>query len=102
MTVEATDPWIAGHTVGAPQQLRERALSHLEGTSAGTRAERLASAGDAALRAAMAAGSDRRAALDLLAADALITLAVLACAEASPASLEADAAALRVAAARAT
>ncbi|MES2125275.1 MAG: hypothetical protein V4503_11380 [Gemmatimonadota bacterium] len=102
MTTGLADSWVALHTVGAPPQLLARALAHLEPIGAGTRAARLAAAGDAALAAAMAAGSDRRAALDLLAADALITLAVLACAEASPSSLEADAAALRIAAAYST
>ncbi len=52
-------------------------------------AERLLAAGDAALRAALVAPGDRAAALDLLSADALITLALVARAEAEPEALEA-------------
>ncbi|MEP6590109.1 MAG: hypothetical protein ABJC19_02895 [Gemmatimonadota bacterium] len=81
--------------------MRARALAHLGMVDApGSLPECLADAGSAALRAAVAAGDDRRAALDLLAADALITLAMLASAEQSPTSLEADAAALRLGTAR--
>jgi hypothetical protein len=50
------------------------------------------------LVAAMSAGSSRACALDLLAADALITLALLAAAERDPATLGATAGAIRKAA----
>ena len=93
--------WAEDRTRGAPSQLRARALTHLDTVDApASLPECLAGAGSAALRAAVSAGDDRSAALDLLAADALITLAVLASAEQSPASLEADAAALRLGTAR--
>ena len=56
---------------------------------------RLAMAGELALQAAIRRGSDREAALDLLAADALITLALLESAERDPATLGATARQLR-------
>ena len=56
---------------------------------------RLAMAGELALQAAIRRGSDREAALDLLAADALITLALLESAERDPATLGTTARLLR-------
>lgn len=56
--------------------------------------DRLAEAGRQALAGVLAHPGDRDAALDLLAADALITLALLARAEAAPAELGDFAAAL--------
>ena len=53
-----------------------------------TRASALAAAGQAALDRVLSHPGDRSAALDLLAADALITLALLAQAEAAPERLE--------------
>jgi len=55
---------------------------------AGTLADRLAQAGQAALQTVLAQPGDRSAALDLLAADALVTLALLAEAESQPERLE--------------
>jgi hypothetical protein len=93
-----SEAWFRERTVGAPAVLRERAAAfHAEAEGSGT--IRLAAAGAAALEAAIASGSTRAAALDLLAADGLITLALLAEAERDPAGLAAAAAALRLAAA---
>jgi hypothetical protein len=61
----------------------------------------LAQAADSALAGALARGEGRAAALDLLAADALVTLALLARAEAAPGSLAGFAADLLATAARA-
>lgn len=94
---EAVDiEWLTNHTTGAPARLREQVLAHFDATAAGPLTTRLATAGDAALRSATTAGRGRATALDLLAADALITLALLATAQRSPATLAEDAAALRV------
>jgi hypothetical protein len=60
-------------------------------------AEDLGAAANAALRAALGHRGGRDAALDLLAADALVTLALKARAVADPASLGAFAARLRAA-----
>jgi hypothetical protein len=86
--------WFDARTRGAPDALRERAATFLAAVDDGDLVERLAAAGDRALDVATAARS-RDGALDLLAADALITLALLAAAERNPAGLEASARALR-------
>jgi hypothetical protein len=90
--------WFQARTVGAPEVLRERAAA-FHAVAPGAGATQLATAGAGALEAAIAAGTTRAAALDLLAADGLITLALLAEAERDPAGLEAAARALRHAAA---
>lgn len=87
--------WFTSHTTGAPARLRAQVLAYFNAAPEGPLTERLAAAGDAALGAATAAGRGRAAALDLLAADALITLALLATAERSPATLADAAVALR-------
>jgi hypothetical protein len=86
--------WLQRHAAGAPAPLRERALAYLreEGRPL---PEEVAAAGLRALRATLDLGPDRRAALDLLAADALVTLALLAKAESDPAGLGTLARALR-------
>lgn len=91
----ADEAWLTAHTAGAPERLRSRVLEHHAAAAGDGAMARLAAAGDRALRAAMAAGDDRAAALDLLAADALITLALLHAAERTPATLAAEAASLR-------
>jgi len=91
----ADDQWFTNHTTGAPAQLRQQVVTYFDATPAGMLSDRLAVAGDAALQAATAAGRTRAAAIDLLAADALITLALLATAERSPATLASAAAELR-------
>jgi len=87
--------WFSSRTAGAPATLRDRAEHFFARTSGDSLAVRLAGAGSAALAAATHDGATRRAALDLLAADALITLALLASAENDPEQLGAAAAGLR-------
>lgn len=87
--------WVASRTVGAPDALRRRTHDFLVEAGDAPLPRRLALAAQAALERATAARS-RDGALDLLAADALITLALLAAAERDPAGLEAEARALRV------
>jgi hypothetical protein len=95
MTYDADRAWFLSRTAGAPETLRERAEHFFSCETGETLTARLASAGSAALAAATHDGATRRAALDLLAADALITLALLASAERNPEQLGAAAAALR-------
>jgi hypothetical protein len=76
--------------------LRQRAERFFLESASPDLATRLADAGHEALGAAMRDGADRSAALNLLAADALITLALLAGAERDPGRLGQAAAALRV------
>lgn len=96
MTAAGADAWFAARTAGAPEALRRRAEQFFGAMAPADLATRLSDAGRAALGAAMGDGGDRAAALDLLAADALITLALLAGAEGEPISLGRTAAALRV------
>jgi len=80
--------WYAGRSRGAPEALHGRVRGYLNSTPEGsTHAETLATAAAAALAAVMPQGRDRAAALDLLAADALVTLALLAQAETAPEGL---------------
>ncbi len=82
------EPWVAAHTARAPAALRERVHRYLaEVPPATPLPERLAVAARRALEAVLARGDDRGAALDLLAADGLVTLALLARAEESPGAL---------------
>jgi hypothetical protein len=80
--------WLDDHTIGAPAALRERVIAHVGGRD-GPPEEVLAAAGLEALRASLAAPGDRSVALDLLAADALVTLSLQAGAERDPAGLDA-------------
>lgn len=80
--------WYAGRSHGAPEALHGRVRDYLSSAPQGaTDAETLAAAAAAALAAVMPQGRDRAAALDLLAADALVTLALLAQAETAPEGL---------------
>ena len=81
--------WAERHTALAPQFLRARvmALVSMATLPPGTIPERLAYAGRRALDNVCKHPGDRTVALDLLAADALITMALLACAELDPATL---------------
>ncbi len=88
------DAWFAAHTDGAPARLRLRTEHFFRETGPDTLSRRLAVAANAALEAASGEVS-RDAALDLLAADALITLALLAAAKRDPSSLAGEARALR-------
>lgn len=88
--------WFAGESVHAPEALRARAAGYLGRVQAQERIpEALAEAASVALRETLAHEGDRSIALDLLAADALVTLALKAKAQAAPAGLAAFAAELR-------
>jgi hypothetical protein len=87
--VSATAAWFDARSAGAPPALRARAAEHLGRIPAtGTIASRLAAAATLALTGVLEQGRDRAAALDLLTADALLTLALLAQAEAAPGDLD--------------
>jgi len=87
--------WLDRHTRAAPSALRGRVRDYaLAESSDLPDAEALARAGSRALDQVAAHPGDRSVALDLLAADALITLALLAQAEATPAELDAFATSL--------
>lgn len=81
--------WLGRHTAQAPPVLRERVMHYADGPSAGELPARLAEAGVRALASVENHPGDRSAALDLLAADALVTLALLAQAQADPSRLHA-------------
>lgn len=81
--LSATGGWLDRHTRRAPAALRSRVLQYAGGAT-GDSAESLAAAGREALGVVLAHSGDRSAALDLLAADALITLALLAQADRHP------------------
>jgi hypothetical protein len=95
MTESSADEWFVARTAGAPEALRRRAASFFHQHGSTELPTRLSLAGQAALDAAIRGGSGRSAALDLLAADALITLALLAGAERDPDNLGRAASALR-------
>jgi hypothetical protein len=80
--------WLDRHTASAPSALRARVRSYLTEPSDAPAPEQLAAAAGAALIRVLAHSGDRSVALDLLAADALITLALLAQAQAAPEQLE--------------
>ena len=83
--------WLERRTGRAPDVLRRRVhhhLSQLGGTAADDATpEALAEAGWGALAQVLDHAGDRTVALDLLAADALVTLALLAQAQRNPARL---------------
>lgn len=82
--------WLERHTARAPDALRRRVADYAGRVVGGSSiAGSLAKAGQAALRRALEHATDRSAALDLLAADALVTLALLAQAEQSAEGLAA-------------
>jgi len=89
-----TPVWFDEHSLGAPDPLRERAAHYLAARDEPELAERLGAAAGAALRQVLAQRGDRAVALDLLAADALVTLALKARALEQPAALAEFAAAL--------
>lgn len=76
--------WLDRHTGEAPAALRTRVREHALAATAGPLPTVLAEAGRAALDRVVDRPGDRSVALDLLAADALITLALLAQAQAAP------------------
>ena len=77
--------WLEARTRQAPPPLRERVLEHaLAAPATGSYAEHLGLAAQELLGRVEEHPGDRSVALDLLAADALITLALLARAEEAP------------------
>lgn len=90
--------WFDRESDGAPAPLRERALGYLaSGPPGGDVPEALAAAATRALATTLAHPGGRGAALDLLAADALVTLALKAKAASDPAALGRFAERLRLA-----
>ena len=87
--------WLDARTSGAPPVLLARVREWLQHGTPTAAELPMARAGELALRAAVERGAGREAALDLLAADALITLALLECAGRDPAELAATARSLR-------
>ena len=81
--------WLDQHTSQGPPALRSRVQQYVRAAGAALLPDRLASAAQAALAHVLTHPGDRSVALDLLAADALITLALLAQAETAPEELEA-------------
>jgi hypothetical protein len=86
--------WLDRHTAAAPPALRARVFEHALAEGDAPLPARLAAAGQAALARVLDHAGDRSVALDLLAADALITLALLAQAETAPERLHVFAASL--------
>ncbi|MFI5210626.1 MAG: hypothetical protein ACHQ2E_09290 [Gemmatimonadales bacterium] len=85
---EPLGPWIDRHTAAAPAALRDRVAAltaPLRGRS--DLASALAAVGRATVEQVIASSGDRREALNLLAADGLVTLSLLAQAQADPAGL---------------
>jgi hypothetical protein len=80
--------WLDRHTSQAPTVLRARINEYALQAPGQSIAHALAAAGHSALEQVLSHSGDRSAALDLLAADALITLALLAQAETGPERLE--------------
>jgi hypothetical protein len=77
--------WVEAHTARGPTVLRNRVFEHSRvPTEADTTAEHLALAAERVVAIVEEHPGDRAIALDLLAADALITLALLAQAESAP------------------
>jgi hypothetical protein len=80
--------WLDQHTADAPSALRARVQQYAKSENASSLPSHLSSAARAALTRVLAHPGDRSVALDLLAADALITLALLAQAQTAPEQLE--------------
>lgn len=85
LRLEERRAWLEARTGGGPPVLRDRVLEHAAMIEEGdTAAEQVALAAERVLAIVEEHPGDRGIALDLLAADALITLALLAQAEADP------------------
>jgi hypothetical protein len=80
--------WLDQHTSQAPPALQVRVREYALQASGASLPHVLACAGQTALDQVLSHPGDRSAALDLLAADALITLALLAQAETNPDCLD--------------
>lgn len=83
----APDAWLAQRQAGVPASLVERMRHYLAGRSEPL-PDRLAHAAFDALRAALGLPDDRASALDLLAADALLTAAFEAAADHGTAAVD--------------
>jgi hypothetical protein len=79
--------WLDRHTSQAPEALRARVRQYLDSPAGDASPEALAAAGARALDRVLGHAGDRTVALDLLAADALVTLALLAQAQHAPGGL---------------
>ena len=86
MSVDAD--WLLQHTSKAPALLQARVQRYAAAATAPTLADALSVAAEEALTRVLSHPGDRSIALDLLAADALITLALLAQAQTAPDRLE--------------
>lgn len=95
MAEQLSQAWLDAQLAGAPDELVARTREFIRQEGGVVSADVLARAGRAALATAVAESPDRTAALDLLAADALVTLALAAHAEADPETLRAFAARVR-------
>jgi hypothetical protein len=80
--------WLRQHTRKSPTLLRARVHHYASASIGPTLATSLAAAAQEALAQVLSHPGDRSIALDLLAADALITLALLAQAQSAPEELE--------------
>jgi hypothetical protein len=80
--------WLLQHTRQSPTLLRARVQQYAADASGPNLAGSLSAAAEAALSQVLSHPGDRSIALDLLAADALITLALLAQAQSTPEQLE--------------
>jgi hypothetical protein len=80
--------WLDQHTAHAPAALRARVQQYASRAGGPTLPIALSEAADTALAQVLTHPGDRSVALDLLAADALITLALLAQAQTGPEQLE--------------
>jgi dihydropteroate synthase len=80
--------WLDRRTSQGPTALRSRVQEYVQASGGATLPEKLSAAAQAALTYVLSHTGDRSVALDLLAADALITLALLAQAEHAPEGLE--------------
>jgi hypothetical protein len=88
VTGDAYRDWVEARTAEGPPALRAQLLAHaLAGERAESAPATLARAAERVLAIVEEHPGDRSVALDLLAADALITLALLAQAERAPESL---------------
>ena len=93
--------WLEARSEGAPAALRRRVRRYLDSIEpGGGLPEDFAAAAMRALEVTIEADGSRATALDLLAADALVTLALQAKAELDPAGLAAFARSLRAAGAQ--
>ena len=89
-TLSATGGWLDRHTAAAPEALRRRVFEHVAlAPAGGGDVALLAAAAQGALDRVVARPGDRSVALDLLAADGLITLALLRQSQLDPAGLAA-------------